>query len=80
MNVCVLVGSLRKASFSRMLAQAMISLAPPSMKPDIVEIGQMPLYNEDLETATPLRVGPRSDSASRLLTRFCSSRPNITGR
>jgi NADPH-dependent FMN reductase len=51
MNVCVLVGSLRKASFSRMLANALISLAPPSMKLDIVDIGQMPFYNEDLETA-----------------------------
>ena len=52
-DVCVLVGSLRKASFNGMLAQAMISLAPSSMKLDIVEIGQMPFYNEDLETATP---------------------------
>jgi len=51
MNVCVLVGSLRKASFNGMLAKALISLAPSSMKLDIVEIGQLPLYNEDLETA-----------------------------
>jgi len=53
MNVCVLVGSLRKASFNRMLANALISLAPSSMKLDIVELGQLPLYNEDLETVTP---------------------------
>jgi len=53
MNVWVLVGSLRKASFNGMLANALISLAPPSMKLDIVEIGQLPLYNEDLETAIP---------------------------
>src|SRR6202165_2265319 len=52
-NVCVLVGSLRKASFNRMLANALISLAPSSMKLDITEIGQLPLYNEDLETAAP---------------------------
>src|SRR6202021_2949187 len=51
MNVCVLVGSLRKASFNRMMANALISLAPSSMKLDIVEIGQLPFYNEDLETA-----------------------------
>jgi chromate reductase len=50
MNVCVLVGSLRKASFSRMLANALISLAPPSLQIDIVEIGQLPFYNQDLET------------------------------
>ena len=53
MNVCVLVGSLRKASFNGMLANALISLAPSSMKLDIVEIGQLPLYNEDLETDPP---------------------------
>jgi hypothetical protein len=52
-NVCVLVGSLRKASFNRRLANALISLAPSSMKLDIVEIGQLPLYNEDLETDPP---------------------------
>ena len=53
MNVCVLVGSLRKASFNGMLANALISLAPSSLKLDLVEIGQLPLYNEDLETAVP---------------------------
>jgi chromate reductase len=51
MNVCVLVGSLRKASLNGMLANTLISLAPSSLKLDIVEIGQLPLYNEDLETA-----------------------------
>jgi hypothetical protein len=48
MSVCVLVGSLRKASFNRMLANALISLAPSSLKLDIVEVGQLPFYNEDL--------------------------------
>ena len=49
MNVCVLVGSLRKASFNGMLAKALISLAPSSMKLETVDIGQLPFYNEDLE-------------------------------
>jgi chromate reductase, NAD(P)H dehydrogenase (quinone) len=49
MNVCVLVGSLRKASLNGMLANALISLAPSSMKPEVVEIGQLPFYNQDLE-------------------------------
>jgi chromate reductase, NAD(P)H dehydrogenase (quinone) len=52
-NVCGLVGSLRKASFNGILANALISLAPPSMKLEIVEVGQLPLYNEDLETGCP---------------------------
>ena len=53
MNVCVLVGSLRKASFNGMLANALIWLAPSSLKLDIVEIGQLPFYNQDLETGPP---------------------------
>jgi len=53
MNVCVLVGSLRKASFNGMLANALISLAPSSMKPNIVDIGQLPFYNQDLEADPP---------------------------
>jgi chromate reductase len=53
MNGCVLVGSLRKTSFNGMLAKALISLAPSSLKLDIVEIGQLPLYNEDLDANPP---------------------------
>jgi chromate reductase len=53
MNVCMLVGSLRKASFNAMLANALISLAPSSLQLDIVEIGQLPFYNQDLETDPP---------------------------
>jgi chromate reductase, NAD(P)H dehydrogenase (quinone) len=49
MNVCVLLGSLRKASLSGMLANALMSLAPSSMEPEVVEIGQLPFYNQDLE-------------------------------
>ena len=49
MNVCVLLGSLRKASFSGMLANALMPLAPSSMEPEVVEIGQLPFYNQDLE-------------------------------
>src|ERR1700737_3034731 len=53
MNVCVLVGSLRKASFNGKLANALIWLAPFSSELDIVEGGQLPFYNEDLEAGPP---------------------------
>ena len=48
-QVTVIVGSLRKAAFSRKLANALISLAPPSLSLRIAEISQLPLYNPDLE-------------------------------
>jgi chromate reductase, NAD(P)H dehydrogenase (quinone) len=52
LSVAVLVGSLRCGSFSRKIAQAAISLASDSLAMEIVEIGDLPLYNEDLEDAT----------------------------
>lgn len=48
-TVAVLVGSLRKASINRKLAQALATLAPASLKLEIVEIGELPLYNEDID-------------------------------
>ena len=52
-NVAVLVGSLRKESFNRKMARAAIELAPATLKLEILEIGQLPFYNQDLDTATP---------------------------
>ena len=52
-EIAVLVGSLRKESFSRKVANALIALAPTSLKPAIAEIRELPLYNQDLDTATP---------------------------
>ncbi len=51
-NVAVLVGSLRKASLNRKLAAALVSLAPEPLSSKVVEIGQLPLYNQDLDDAT----------------------------
>ena len=50
-RVAVFVGSLRKASWNRKVAQALIALAPASLQPEIIEIGQLPLYNQDLDDA-----------------------------
>lgn len=51
-NVAVLVGSLRKESFNRKVAHALSDLAPASLKLNIVEIGDLPFYNEDLDAGT----------------------------
>ena len=48
-RVAVFVGSLCRASWSRKVAQALIALAPPLLRPEIVEIGQLPLYNQDFD-------------------------------
>lgn len=52
-DVAVLVGSLRRESFTRRVAVGLGKLAPPTLKLGIVEIGDLPLYNQDLETAEP---------------------------
>ena len=52
-KIAVVVGSLRKDSFNRKLALALAALAPESLKLEIVEIGHLPLYNQDLDGAPP---------------------------
>jgi chromate reductase len=52
-SVAVLVGSLRKESINRKVARALAELAPASLKLGIVEIGELALYNEDIDTEPP---------------------------
>ncbi|KAF1065400.1 MAG: Quinone reductase [Pseudomonas citronellolis] len=52
-DVAVLVGSLRKASLNRKIALALAELAPANLKLSIVEIGDLPLYNEDIDGDNP---------------------------
>ncbi|MEN3292689.1 MAG: hypothetical protein V7642_1942 [Burkholderiales bacterium] len=52
-NVAIFVGSLRKESLNRKLANALIKMAPPSLKMEIVEIGHLPLFNQDFEADLP---------------------------
>jgi chromate reductase, NAD(P)H dehydrogenase (quinone) len=46
-QIAVIVGSLRKDSFNRTLAAALVKLAPPEFTFKQVEIGDLPLYNQD---------------------------------
>jgi len=52
-KVAVLVGSLRQASINRRIALALADMAPPSLALEIVEIGDLALYNEDIDGAEP---------------------------
>lgn len=53
-NVAVLIGSLRRESFSRKVAKSLIALAPGSLKLEIIEIGELPMYNQDLDETPPI--------------------------
>lgn len=56
MNIIAISGSLRKGSFNTALLYALQSLAPPSMQIEIIEISNLPLYNQDTEAVFPKEV------------------------
>ncbi len=55
-KVAVVVGSLRKGSVNRIFAQALAKVARPKLDLHIVEIGDLPLYDQDLEAELPASV------------------------
>jgi chromate reductase, NAD(P)H dehydrogenase (quinone) len=52
-KVAVLVGSLRKDSYNLKVAKVFQKIAPPSLSLQIIQIGDLPLYNEDIDNDTP---------------------------
>ena len=52
-DVAVLVGSLRRDSLNRKLAHALAELSPPALSLGIVEVGRLPLYNQDEDDTPP---------------------------
>lgn len=56
-RVAVVVGSLRRDSINRKLAGALVKLAPPQFSFAQLEIGDLPLYNQDADDnpAEPVR-------------------------
>ena len=53
MKIVALSGSLRKDSFNTALVREIIKLAPAGMEIEQAEIGDVPLYNSDLEAQFP---------------------------
>jgi chromate reductase len=52
-NIGVIVGSLRAGAYTRMLARNLPELAPAGVALQNIEIADLPLYNQDLETDAP---------------------------
>ena len=52
-KIAVLVGSLRKESYNRKIANELIRLSQTNLEMEIIEIGNLPLYNEDLDQNPP---------------------------
>ncbi len=53
MNVAVISGSLRAESFNTKLARAFVAAAPEGVKAELIDIHNLPMLNEDLETNLP---------------------------
>ncbi|MBF6616539.1 MAG: NAD(P)H-dependent oxidoreductase [Candidimonas sp.] len=52
-NIAVIVGSLRRESINRKVAQSLVELAPDTLALEIVDISQLPLYNQDYDEDSP---------------------------
>lgn len=52
-NIAVIVGSLRKESYNLKTAKTLIGLAPESLSLEIIDIANLPMFNEDLEASPP---------------------------
>ena len=52
-KIAVIVGSLRKDSFNRKVAKTLMLMAPPQLDMEIVEIGQLAMYNQDDDASPP---------------------------
>lgn len=65
-KIAVVIGSLRKDSFNRKLGLALAHLAPEDFTFEHLEIGDLPLYNQDDD-------GQQSEPVKRLKTRIANA-------
>lgn len=84
-NVLVLVGSLRKASINRQLAELAVETAPDGVRLVLFDrLGELPFYNEDIDTedvAEPVvalrQAAAEADAALVLTPEYNGSIPGV---
>lgn len=52
-KIAVFVGSLQEKSFNKLLAKSIENVAPDGVEFDYIDIGSLPLFNQDLEANFP---------------------------
>jgi chromate reductase len=70
LKVAVVVGSVRKDSINRKLARALVKLAPSDIEFDFLDLGDLPVFNQDQDQNPPppvARVKAQVAAASALL-------------
>ena len=53
-NIGLIIGSLRTGSYTRSIAEEFLHLAPRDIEIKIIDISQLPLYNQDYDDVGPL--------------------------
>jgi len=78
-TIGIIIGSLRKDSYNRKVAEYVASLVPDGVITQFIDIGSVPLYNADLEENPPvawLKLREEIKSVDAVLFFI----PNTTGR
>ncbi len=76
-KIAIIVGSLRKDSINRKVARSICALRGDNLDCSMIEIGDLPLYNQDLDTNPPEAwVRFRKDVAAADGVLFCSPEYN----
>ncbi|MDD5102327.1 MAG: NAD(P)H-dependent oxidoreductase [Endomicrobiaceae bacterium] len=52
-KIAIIIGSLRKESFNRKMANTLITISPTSLALEILEISGLSMYNQDLDETPP---------------------------
>ncbi len=78
MKIGVFIGSLRKESYNRKIANELIKLAPASLDMEILEIGHLPFYNQDSEVDLTILASSLSSVRLSAISMGCSSSPPNT--
>ena len=52
-KIAIIVGSLREGSINRKVARSICGLKNDNLDCSMIEIGDLPLYNQDLDTNPP---------------------------
>src|SRR3954465_1947484 len=76
-KIAIIVGSLRKDSLNRKIARSICGLRDDNLNCSMIEIGDLPLYNQDLDASPPeqwVRFRERVGAADGVL--FCSPEYN----
>lgn len=64
-KIGVVVGTLRKESFSRKWAKNIVELLPEGFEVEFLEIGNLPLYNEEYDANSPAEYTTFRESVAR---------------